>query len=150
MHMNLKISSSRLYGFCRMRRSPKKLVVREAPQNKWSPVFSEKLAMLQLLILCNVKQSILNCTQSFVCRKSSREIRKINRQRRITLHHENAYSHLSVETNEFLSIQNGDLMILPPFSPDLTPYDIFYSQILRINYIGSVFEHQKKLLISCI
>ena len=53
------------------------------------------------------------------------EIRKTNRRRRITLHHDNASSHTSAQTNAFLSTQNIDLMNHPPYSPDLASNDSF-------------------------
>ena len=53
------------------------------------------------------------------------EIRKIDHRRRITLHHDNASSHISAQTTAFLSSQNIDLMSHPPYSPDLAPNDIF-------------------------
>ena len=52
------------------------------------------------------------------------EIRKSNRLRRITLHHDNASSHTSAQTTTFLSTQ-PDLMSHPPYSPDLAPNDFF-------------------------
>ena len=53
------------------------------------------------------------------------KIRKNNRRRRITLHHDNASAHKSVQTTAFLSTQNIDLMSHPPYSPDLAPNDFF-------------------------
>ena len=51
-------------------------------------------------------------------------IRKTNRRRRITLHH-NASSHTSAQTTAFLSTQNIDLMNHMPYSLDLGPNDFF-------------------------
>ena len=59
------------------------------------------------------------------------EIWKINRQRRITLHHDNASSNTSARTTAFLSTQNIDLMIHPPYSPHLGPNDIFLFPYVR-------------------
>ena len=53
------------------------------------------------------------------------EIRKTNRRKRITLHHDNACSHTSSQTTAFLSTQNIDLMSHPPYVPDLAPNDFF-------------------------
>ena len=53
------------------------------------------------------------------------EIRKTNRRRWITLHHENASSHKSAKTTAFLSPQNIDLTSHPLYSPDLVPNDFF-------------------------
>ena len=49
------------------------------------------------------------------------EIRKTNRQRRITLHHDNAGSHTSAQTTALLRTRNIDLMSHSPYSPDLAP-----------------------------
>ena len=43
------------------------------------------------------------------------EIKKTNRRRRITLHHDNVSSYTSAETATFLSIEILDLMSHPPF-----------------------------------
>ena len=51
------------------------------------------------------------------------EIRKTNRRRRITLHHDNMISHTSAQTTAFLSTQNIDLMSHPPYSLDLATND---------------------------
>jgi [histone H3]-lysine36 N-dimethyltransferase SETMAR len=62
------------------------------------------------------------------------KIRKNNRQRRIILHHDNASSHTSAQTNTYLTRQNVELMGHPPYSPDLAPNDFF------------LFPHIKKKL----
>lgn len=53
------------------------------------------------------------------------EIRKTQKKRRIILHHDNASSHTSAQTKEFLTDQNIELMGHPPYSPDLAPNDFF-------------------------
>ena len=52
----------------------------------------------------------------------------------ITLHHDNAPAHTVATTREFLASERVKLMSHPPYSPDLTPCDIF------------VFHHVKKQL----
>ena len=73
------------------------------------------------------------------------EIRKINRQRRITLPHDNASSHTSAQTTAFLSTQNIDLMSHPPYSPDLAPNDFFLFPYVSVNTpirsLESVLSH---------
>ena len=53
------------------------------------------------------------------------EIRKINRRKQITLHHDNANSHTSAQTIAFLSTQYIELMSHPPYSPALPTNDFF-------------------------
>jgi histone-lysine N-methyltransferase SETMAR len=53
------------------------------------------------------------------------ELRRNNAKRRIILHHDNASSHTSHQTSEYLGTQNIELMGHPPYSPDLAPKDFF-------------------------
>ena len=68
------------------------------------------------------------------------EIRKTNRRRLITLHHDNASSHTSAQTTAFLSTQNIDLMSHPPYSPDLAPNDIFLFPYVKNKMRGLRFS----------
>lgn len=68
------------------------------------------------------------------------EIRKTNRRRRITLHHDNASSHTSAQTTAFLSTQNIDLMSHPPYSPDLSPNDFFLFPYVKNKLRGQRFS----------
>lgn len=53
------------------------------------------------------------------------KIRKINKRRKIILHHDNASCHTSAQTTAYLNIENVELMGHPPYSPDLAPNDFF-------------------------
>ncbi len=68
------------------------------------------------------------------------EIRKTNRQRRITLHQDNASSHTSAQTTAFLSTQNIELMGHPPYSPDLAPNDFFLFPYVKNKLRGQRFS----------
>ena len=59
------------------------------------------------------------------------EIRKTNRWKRITLHHDNASCHTSTQTIAFLNTQYIDFMSHPPYSPDMVPNDFFLSPYLK-------------------
>ncbi|KAG4070573.1 hypothetical protein HA402_011960, partial [Bradysia odoriphaga] len=67
------------------------------------------------------------------------EIRKTNRRRRITLHHDNASSHASAQTSEFLSTNKIELMGHPPYSPDLAPNDFFLFLTIKKKLRGQRF-----------
>ena len=67
-------------------------------------------------------------------------IRKTNRRRRITLHHDNAISHTSAQTTAFLSTQNIDLMRHPPYSPDLAPNGFFLFPYVKNKMKGQRFS----------
>lgn len=68
------------------------------------------------------------------------ELRKDNRRRRIILHHDNASSHTSYATTEFLSNQKIELMSHPPYSPDLAPNDFFLFPNIKNKLRGQRFS----------
>ncbi|CAH1955092.1 unnamed protein product [Acanthoscelides obtectus] len=53
------------------------------------------------------------------------ELRKINPERRIILHQDNARSHTAQITRQYLSEENVELLDHLPYSPDLTPNYFF-------------------------
>ena len=53
------------------------------------------------------------------------KIRETNRWRRIILHHDNASSHTSAQTRDFLRTENIELMGHPAYSPNLATNDFF-------------------------
>lgn len=68
------------------------------------------------------------------------EIRKTNKTRRIILHHDNASSHTSAKTREYLSGQNIELMGHPAYSPDLAPNDFFLFPHIKNKLRGQRFS----------
>lgn len=68
------------------------------------------------------------------------ELRKNNAKRRIILHHDNASSHTSHETSEYLATQNIELMGHPPYSPDLAPNDFFLFPTIKGKLRGQRFS----------
>ena len=63
-----------------------------------------------------------------------------NRRRRITLHHDKASSHTSVQTIAFQSTQNIDLMSHPPYSPELAPNVFFLFPYVKNKMRGQHFS----------
>ncbi|CAH1990923.1 unnamed protein product [Acanthoscelides obtectus] len=53
------------------------------------------------------------------------ELRKINLERRIILHQDNASWHTAQATRQYLTEKNVELLDHPPYSPDLSPNDFF-------------------------
>ena len=68
------------------------------------------------------------------------ELRKTNPFRRIILHHDNASSHTSYQTREYLSTQKIELMGHPPYSPDLAPNDFFLFPKIKDKLRGKRFS----------
>ncbi|CAH1968062.1 unnamed protein product [Acanthoscelides obtectus] len=53
------------------------------------------------------------------------ELRKINPERKIILHQDNASSHTAQKTRQYLTEENVELLDHPPYSPDLSSNDFF-------------------------
>lgn len=68
------------------------------------------------------------------------EIRKNNFKRRIILHHDNASSHTSAQTSDYLSSENIELMGHPPYSPDLAPNDFYLFPTIKNKMRGHRFS----------
>jgi len=64
------------------------------------------------------------------------ELRRINRNRRIILHHNNASCH----TIDFLSNNNTELMTHCPYSSDLSPNDFFLFPKIKNKMRDELFE----------
>lgn len=68
------------------------------------------------------------------------KLRETNPKRRIILHHDNASSHTSHATNEYLDTQKIELMGHPPYSPDLAPNDFFLFPLIKDKLRGQRFS----------
>ncbi|CAH1990240.1 unnamed protein product [Acanthoscelides obtectus] len=68
------------------------------------------------------------------------ELRKINPERRIILHQDNASSHTAQKTRQYLTEENVELLDDPPYSPDLSPIDFFTSPKIKNRLRGQRFQ----------
>lgn len=67
------------------------------------------------------------------------KLRETNPNRRIILHHDNASSHTSHQTIEYLTTQKIELMGHPPYSPDLAPNDFYLFPRIKDKLRGQRF-----------
>lgn len=67
------------------------------------------------------------------------EMRKNNAKRRIILHQDNASSHTSIRTREYLASQKLELTGHAPYSPDLAPNDFFLFPTIKAKLRGQRF-----------
>ncbi|CAH2005559.1 unnamed protein product [Acanthoscelides obtectus] len=70
------------------------------------------------------------------------ELRKINPERRIILHQDNASSHTAQRTRQYLTEENVELLDHPPHSPDLSPNDFFTFPKIKNRLVKEYFEKQ--------
>ncbi|CAH1995147.1 unnamed protein product [Acanthoscelides obtectus] len=64
------------------------------------------------------------------------ELRKINPERRIILHQDNASSHIAQRTRQYLTEENVKLLDHPAYSPDLSPNDFFTFLKIKNRLLG--------------
>ncbi|CAH1989497.1 unnamed protein product [Acanthoscelides obtectus] len=68
------------------------------------------------------------------------ELRRINAEKRIILHQDNASSHTAQNTRQYLTEENVELLDHPPYSPDLTPNDFFTFPKIKNRLRGQRFQ----------
>ncbi|CAH2008408.1 unnamed protein product [Acanthoscelides obtectus] len=66
--------------------------------------------------------------------------RKINPERRIILHQDNASSHTAQRTRQYLTEESVELLDHPPYSPDLSPNDFFTLPKIKNRLRGQRFQ----------
>ncbi|CAH1983305.1 unnamed protein product [Acanthoscelides obtectus] len=68
------------------------------------------------------------------------ELRKINPERIIILHQDNASSHTAQKTRQYLTEDNVELLVHPPYSPALSPNDFFTFPKIKNRLRGQRFQ----------
>ncbi|CAH2000122.1 unnamed protein product [Acanthoscelides obtectus] len=68
------------------------------------------------------------------------ELRKVNPERRIILHQDNASSPGAQKTRQYLTEENVELLDHPPYSPDLSPNDFFTFPKIQNRLRGQRFQ----------
>ncbi|CAH1974916.1 unnamed protein product [Acanthoscelides obtectus] len=68
------------------------------------------------------------------------ELRRINPERSIILHQDNASSHTAQKTRQYLTEENVELLDHPPYSPDLSPNDFFTFPKIKNRLRGPRFQ----------
>jgi len=65
------------------------------------------------------------------------------------LHHSNAPAHTALSIREFLRKKNIPVLPHPPYSPDLTPYDLYLFPKLKLKFERSSFRDDGKHTKNC-
>ncbi|CAH2000823.1 unnamed protein product [Acanthoscelides obtectus] len=68
------------------------------------------------------------------------QLRKINPERRIILHQDNASSHTAQKTRQYLTEENAELLDHPPYSSDLSPNNFFTFPKIKNRLRGQRFQ----------
>ncbi|CAH1980053.1 unnamed protein product [Acanthoscelides obtectus] len=99
---------------------------------------------------CNIATIPLNDTADWyttIClAKVITELRKINPERRIILHQDNASSHTAQKTRQYLTEDNVELLDHPPYSPDLSPNDFFTFPKIKNRLHAQTFQSPEEVV----
>ncbi|CAH1992572.1 unnamed protein product [Acanthoscelides obtectus] len=98
---------------------------------------SERVSIPQL-------SSLIECYTIICLPKVITELRKINPERRIILHQDNASTHTSQKTRQYLTEENVDLLDHPPFSPHLSNNDFFTFPKIKNRLRGQRFQSSEE------
>ena len=128
--MSPKINSSRLYGCFKMSQIQQKLLASKHFQSN-DRLFFRQTGHDAILPLEQSRTVNSEWYTTIFSPVVFQEIRKTNRRRRITLHHDNASSHTATQTTVLLSTHNINLMSNPPYSPEFAPNSFFLFRYVK-------------------
>ncbi|CAH1987576.1 unnamed protein product [Acanthoscelides obtectus] len=74
------------------------------------------------------------------------ELRKINPERRIVLHQDNASSHTAQKTRQYLTEENVELLDHPPYKSGLSPNDFFTFSKIKNRLRGERFQSPEEVV----
>lgn len=120
--------------------NPTKVVRSRSVAKKMVACFFSKNGHVATVALENQK-TVNSAWYTTICLpKVFNELRKNNTNRRIILHHDNASSHTSKATAEFLASQRIELTSHSPYSHDLAPNDFFLFPKIKDKLRGQRFS----------
>ncbi|CAH2007245.1 unnamed protein product [Acanthoscelides obtectus] len=100
-------------------------------------IYSDHIATIPL----NEQRTVTADSYTTICLlKVITELRKINPERRIILHQDNASSHTAQKTRQYLTKENVELLDHLPYSPDLSPSDFFTFPKMKNRLRGQRFQ----------
>ncbi|CAH1989100.1 unnamed protein product [Acanthoscelides obtectus] len=91
----------------------------------------EKITQIDGRTILKTVRAVEKRAQKCIEEQVITELRKINPERRIILHQDNASSHTAQKTKQYLTEENVELLDHPPYSPDLSPNDFFTFRNLK-------------------
>ncbi|CAH1964664.1 unnamed protein product [Acanthoscelides obtectus] len=120
--------------------SPTKVIRSRSVSKKMVATFVSKAGHIATIPL-NEQRTLTADWYTTICLpKVNTELRKINPERRIILHQDNANSHTAQKTRPYLTEENVELLDHPPYSPDLTPKDFFTFPKIKNRLSGQRFQ----------
>ncbi|CAH1985389.1 unnamed protein product [Acanthoscelides obtectus] len=126
--------------------APKTAVTQENPTKVIrSRSVSKKLVAIFVSKAGHEQRTVTEDWYTTIClTKIITELRKINPERRIIFHQDNASSHTAQKTRQYLTEENEELLDHPPYSPDLSPNDFFTFPKIKNRLRGQRFQSPKE------
>ncbi|CAH1988540.1 unnamed protein product [Acanthoscelides obtectus] len=119
---------------------PTKVIRSRSASKKMVATFVSKADHIGTILL-NEERTVTAYWYTTICLpKVIPELRKINPERRIILHQDNASSHTAQKTRQYLTEENLELLDHPPYSPDLSPNDFFTFPKIKNRLLGQRFQ----------
>ncbi|CAH2011154.1 unnamed protein product [Acanthoscelides obtectus] len=119
---------------------PTKVIRSRSVSKKMFATFVSKAGHIATIPL-NEQRTVTADWYTTICLpKVITELRKINPERRIILHQDNARSHTAQKTRHYLTEENVELLDHPPYSPDLSPNDFFTFPKIKNRLRGQRFQ----------
>ncbi|CAH1999367.1 unnamed protein product [Acanthoscelides obtectus] len=125
---------------------PTKIIRSRSVSNKMVATFVSKAGHIATIPF-NEQRAVTADWYTTICLpKVITELRKINPERRITLHQDNASSHAAQRTRQCLTKENVELLDHPPYSPDLSPNDFFTFPKIKNIMRGQTFQSPEEAM----
>ncbi|CAH2003236.1 unnamed protein product [Acanthoscelides obtectus] len=156
IEVSLKISKTSIQKILHEKLGVRKLVSRWIPENKrqsavWVfqgeekppkmvATFLSKAGHIATIPLNEQRSVAANWYTTISLPKAITELRKINPERSIILHQDNASSHTGQKTRQYLTEENVELLDHLPYSPDLSRNDFFTFPKIKNRLRGQRFQ----------
>ncbi|CAH1995632.1 unnamed protein product [Acanthoscelides obtectus] len=151
------VSSDESWIYCyesEIEEKPTRVIRSRSVSKKMVATFVSKAGHIATIPLNEQRTVTANWYTTICLPKVVNELRKMNPERRIILHQDNASSHTAQKTKQYLTEENVELLDHPPYSSDLSPNDFFtFPKIknrLRANEWNKCFENWFERMPMCI
>ncbi|CAH1994990.1 unnamed protein product [Acanthoscelides obtectus] len=133
-------------NWCQKRLTPTKVIRSRSVSKKMVAIFVSKAGHIATITL-NEQRTVTADWYTTICLpKVISELRKINSERRLILHQDNASSHTAQKTRQYLTEENVELLDHPPYSPDLRHNDFFTFPKIKNRLRGQRFQSPEEVV----
>ncbi|CAH1962521.1 unnamed protein product [Acanthoscelides obtectus] len=125
---------------------PTKVIRSRSVPKKMVATFVSKAGHIATIPLNEQRTVTVDWYTTICLPKVITELRKVNPERRIILHQDNARSHTTQKTRQYLTEENVELLDHPPYSPDLSPNDFFTFPKIKYRLRGQRFQSPEEAM----